>query len=180
MKTVRLPLIPTLLIALIGFLPLWSEAQSFETLKSAAERGDSKAQWLLGKAYAEGDGVEKNYVEAVKWYRMAADKGGSERQLQLGRYYMNGQGVPQDHAEAAKWFQKAADQGNALGWMAMGLSCSQGRGVPRDLVKAYMWFDLGAKREFESFKTQRDIVQKEMSGAQITEAKRLSAAWKSK
>lgn len=47
----------------------------YAQLLSAAEQGDAKAQSNLGDMYREGEGVEKDYVEAEKWYRLAAEQG---------------------------------------------------------------------------------------------------------
>jgi TPR repeat protein len=43
--------------------------------RRAAEQGDARAQSQLGWFYGSGTGVEQNYAEAVKWYRMAAEQG---------------------------------------------------------------------------------------------------------
>ncbi len=40
----------------------------------AAQRGDSKAQVLLGQLYFEGVGVPQNDTQAAKWFRAAADQ----------------------------------------------------------------------------------------------------------
>ena len=44
-------------------------------MRQAAERGDAKAQYSLGVAYFKGEGVQKNYTEAVKWSLKAAEQG---------------------------------------------------------------------------------------------------------
>ena len=40
-------------------------------LRIKAEKGSAYAQLALGKMYAEGQGVPKDEVEAVKWYAKA-------------------------------------------------------------------------------------------------------------
>jgi len=40
--------------------------------KPLAERGNVEAQGYLGVMYANGQGLEKNLTEAVKWFRLAA------------------------------------------------------------------------------------------------------------
>ncbi|SRR5216683_3909209 len=62
----------------------------------------------LGELYAEGQGVPRDYVEALKWYRMAADQGDIWAQLAVGRFYEEGCGVRQDDEEACFWFSLAA------------------------------------------------------------------------
>ena len=41
----------------------------------AKEQGDSSAQNNLGLMYAKGDGVEKDYITAHKWFNLAAVQG---------------------------------------------------------------------------------------------------------
>eukprot|EP00729_Bicosta_minor_P022491 gene22491-biopygen729 len=72
------------------------------------------AQCNLGIMYANGKGVEKDHVEAAKWYRMAgmaAEAGDAIAQFNLGIFYYNGEGVDQDFYKALKWVQLAAAQG---------------------------------------------------------------------
>jgi TPR repeat protein len=61
--------------------------------------------------YLKGQGVEKNELEAFKWYCMAAQQGLVQAQFNLGVMYENGRGVEKNELEACKWLQMAADQG---------------------------------------------------------------------
>jgi S1-C subfamily serine protease len=56
--------------------------------------------------------VEKNYTEAVKWFRKAAEQNFAPAQYGLAKCYGTGNGVPLDNVEAYKWFSLAAAQGN--------------------------------------------------------------------
>ncbi|MFT4561326.1 MAG: TPR repeat protein [Gammaproteobacteria bacterium] len=44
-------------------------------LVQAAEKGDGRAQYLLGNMFAEGEGVAKDYVKAYAWCGTAAGNG---------------------------------------------------------------------------------------------------------
>jgi tetratricopeptide (TPR) repeat protein len=110
----------------------------------AAQNGDAQAQFNLGYSYDTGQGVEKDEVEAVKWYREAADQNYVDAQCNLGSHYYSGIGVAKDYAEAAKWFRKAADQNNAIAQYNLGLCYSNGHGVAEDWVEAAKWFQLAA------------------------------------
>ena len=46
--------------------------QIFDFLRKAAEQGDASAQYMLGNAYYQGEGVAKNAVEAYAWINLAA------------------------------------------------------------------------------------------------------------
>src|SRR5262249_36763306 len=51
---------------------------AFQEWLAAANGGDARAQFNLGKLYQEGLGVLRNFVEAHRWYNLAAAGGGSE------------------------------------------------------------------------------------------------------
>jgi TPR repeat protein len=90
------------------FYTLIGQAQDFEAVKRAAEQGDALAQNDLAFMYANGQGVERNYAEAVKWQLKAAQQGHWEAQYRLGEMYAHGLGVPKNVAEAVKWWYRVA------------------------------------------------------------------------
>ncbi|MDR1485938.1 MAG: hypothetical protein LBT09_14095 [Planctomycetaceae bacterium] len=51
---------------------------SVESLKVEAEKGNAEAQFKLGVCYLDGEGVKKDYAEAVKWLRKVAEQGYAE------------------------------------------------------------------------------------------------------
>jgi TPR repeat protein len=63
--------------------------------------------------FYHGQGVAKDYIEAVRWYRLAAAQGNAYAQNNLGWMIANGEGVAQDKAEAVRWYRLAVAQGNA-------------------------------------------------------------------
>jgi len=64
--------------------------------------------------YETGDGVEKDYQQALKWYRAAADQGYAWALTNLGCMYAKGLGVKLDLNEAAKWYELAAQEGDEM------------------------------------------------------------------
>ena len=89
-----------------------SPAETFESVKQLAEKGNAEAQLKLAQMYQEGKGVAQNLQEAFNWSKKAAEQGLAQAQLLLGQMYATGKGVATDGKEAAKWIQKAADQGS--------------------------------------------------------------------
>ena len=67
---------------------------------------------MLGVMYADGRGVAKEDVEAVKWYRKAAEQDYESAQFNLGVAYETGRGVAKDEEKAVEWYRKAAEQGD--------------------------------------------------------------------
>ena len=154
-----------------------------------AEQGDVEAQRSLAYKYIIGEGVPKNPVLALQWYRRAADGGDVLIQYNLGSTYLYGDehlGVIMDRAEAAKWYRRAAEQGEksvGLGQRELGRLYEKGWGVPKDDVLAYMWYNLAAAKERGSFSpaaSHRDTLAEQMTPAQIAEGQRLTREWKPK
>ena len=75
-----------------------------------AERGNPRAQAMLGFMYATGQGVPQNYNAASYWYRLSAEQGDTTAQYLLGLAYDKGQGVPLDEVAAYKWLNLAASR----------------------------------------------------------------------
>jgi TPR repeat protein len=69
-------------------------AKAVAILAPLAESGDARSQAALGFSYAIGEGVERNPVVAVKWYRLAADQGDAFAQSNLGASYGEGTEYP--------------------------------------------------------------------------------------
>lgn len=111
-----------------------------------AEAGDTESQEWLGEIYQNGADVEKNDVEAVKWYRKAAEQGNPNGQFNLAVMYAQGLGVAKDDAEAVKWYRRSAEQGNSNGEVNLGIMYANGFGLNRDYVEAVKWFRMAAEQ----------------------------------
>jgi TPR repeat protein len=104
------------------------------------EQGDAEAQFRLGKRYYNGDDVEQDYEEAVKWYRKAAEQRYAAAQFCLGVCFANGWGVGQDYTEAVRWYRKAAEQGDSSAQNNLGVCYTKGQGLERNYAEARRWF----------------------------------------
>jgi TPR repeat protein len=113
-------------------------------LRPLAEGGNAVAQFNLGLMYDQGQGVQQNYAEAAKWYRLAAAQGNAGAQLNLGLMYDEGHGVHQDYSEAMKWYRLAAAQGNAGAQFNLGVMYTFGQGVQQNYAEAAKWYLLAA------------------------------------
>ena len=68
----------------------WDRGQykrAIREFRSAAERGDARAQNYLGQMYEDGQGLPEDIAAAVSWYQKAANAGEPAAQLNLGRLY---------------------------------------------------------------------------------------------
>ncbi len=135
-----------------------------------AKNGDAEAQFFLGGLYFNGDGVERDPAEAIKWWLLAAEQDLGYAQFILGVTFFDGTGVPQDYTEAAKWYRRAAEQGIAQAQYNLGAMYERGVGVPLDYVEAYRLFNLAAIQNVAQAAISRDAVAARMSEADLAKA----------
>ena len=67
-------------VLLLCFLLVSCGEEKEKTIQERAEEGDVEAQNKLGMIYYNGEGVPKDYTEAIKWYRKAAEQGYAKSQ----------------------------------------------------------------------------------------------------
>ncbi len=85
---------------------------AFKLLKPIADRGDAEAQCIVANMYHLGLGLERDVLEAVKWYKKSAEQGYGVASNNLAEIFAIGdRGIAIDRAEADKWEQKARKQG---------------------------------------------------------------------
>ncbi len=121
-------------------------ATALRELRPLAERGNSDAQYRLGRMYEFGRGVPIDKAQALVWLRKSAAQENSYAEQELGVIYATGDGVKQDDAQAIAWFRKAAGHGNATGQYNLGLMYAKGSGVRKDLAQAIAWFRKAAEQ----------------------------------
>ena len=102
------------------------------------------AQYNLGIAYMEGDGVPVDEPQAFNWFKKAAEKGSAKECWRLGLCYDEGQGVAKNPEEAFKCFEKAANKGHLSSQVRIGLSYIEGKGVEQDEPEGYTWLFIAA------------------------------------
>lgn len=106
----------------------------------AAEFGSAIAQTMVGVAYVTELGAEKNYPEAIKWFRRAANQGDAVGARDLGNCYYDGYGVRKDNSEAIKWWNRAASKGDSKAMLTLGQAYELGEGVRQDYSQAKEWY----------------------------------------
>jgi TPR repeat protein len=158
-----------------GAVPVAEATPQFEATKAKAEKGNAQAQYNLGNCYLVGQGVVKDEVEAVKWYRIAADQNYVLAEDNLGICYAMGLGVAQDDVEALKWWRKAAEQNCGDAQLSLGVCYDLGRGVTQDYVQAYKWYNLAVAQGDTNAIGARRRIATLMTPDQIAEGQRLSA-----
>ena len=126
-------------------IKLCANVQSFEELKKRAQAGDADSQCNLGVCYAQGEGVEVNHLEALKWYLRSAEQGNAPAMCNVALSYEYGRGVEKNFSEAIKWYLKAVDLGNTKAALNLGVLFFNGRDVPRSILDGYGFLKIAAE-----------------------------------
>ncbi len=119
---------------------------NFETVKEAAEAGNTREMTNLGILYLNGTGTEQDYAEALLWFEEAADEGDMKAPRYLGLIYENGWGVDSSYEKAVGYYTLAADKGDITGQYLLGQLYEKGLGVEQDYQKAYDLYIKSAAR----------------------------------
>ncbi|MBR5296261.1 MAG: sel1 repeat family protein, partial [Parabacteroides sp.] len=106
------PKIHQLLNRKIRQISSWNRggAKALNTQTKEVKTEDTESIYQKGLSFYN----EKNYVEAVKWYRKAADQGHAGAQFALSDCLFYGRGITKNEEEAIKWLRISADQGYAI------------------------------------------------------------------
>ena len=175
-------------------MAMWPEKldpSTLQQLQAEAERGNAQAQYVLGGAYYNGNGVARNLAQGAQWLLKAAEGGYAPAQCDLGVMYQKGVGVDQSFDNAVKWYQKAAEQGDALACHNLGSLRAKGfwdkklgffqrmklARARSDYVQAYTWFTLAAKLGHAPSLKDKSVLERSMSPSQIEVAQRLAQAF---
>lgn len=79
--------------------------------------------------------------------------------------------------QAVQWYRKAAEQGAPLGQANLGVMLADGRGVSQNSEQAYFWLLLASVHD-SRFGKFRDLVEKDLTSAQISKVQASAAIWK--
>lgn len=113
---------------------------SVESLRSAADAGDVKAQFTLGDLYDFGRiGVLQDPSLAFFWYKKAADANYPIAKSRVADFYLQGKGVPKNPEQGIYWLEQAATDGIASSQYQLCQNYQYGWNLRVDLVQAYAW-----------------------------------------
>lgn len=130
--------------------------KAFTCFKKAAAHDYSEAFAMVGDAYLDGQGVEKNPAKARLWYRKGADMGEITATLNLADCYKNGIGGKVDYPKTMEQYMHLAERTGrfwnrysdsiGIALYEIGNMYLNGLGVSVDLKKAARYFKLAAEK----------------------------------
>jgi TPR repeat protein len=146
-------------------------------VKRKAKSNMPDAQYTLAFMYLVGDGVPKNGVEEVRWYRVASLKN-ARAAFMLSLMYHYGEGVPRDPVEAVRLMRIPAERGDFRAQYYLGTFCYQGVGTQVDKPAAAAWFRLSAEGNYDEAQLAYGMLL--LSGDGVAQDKGLAIEWLSK
>lgn len=118
--------------------------QALKCYQSAAEAGDSEAQYDLGVCYRRGEGTPVDIAQAINWYEKSIAQGNTNAMVNCAILYDNGIGVGVNHSKAYQLYNTAAEGGNCQAQFCLADMFFQGRYVEQDYGQAVKWFGKAA------------------------------------
>ena len=115
--------------------------QSMSHPPEAADAGQARTQYALGKIYRDGQGVEKDVQKAVELFTLAAMQGNSFAAFALGKMYLSDDpALSRNVAAALKWITNAAEHGNQFAQYYLGKLLLKGTDdISQDTNSALRW-----------------------------------------
>lgn len=157
----------------------WAQgSDELSDLLSAAEAGSAAAQFGLGTRYLNGDGVDQDNFEALRWFTLAAEQNNSNAQYNIAVMYLNGIGVIKDGPQAIEWFLRAANNGDVSSQFTLGIILFNGQlDVPQNTAEAYKWFTLAGAGGHQSAAANAVLVQELLPADQVVAMQTAARAW---
>lgn len=126
-----------------------SKQEAVKLLTTAAVNdSNAYAMNILGMAYLQGLGVEKNTEKTVCWWKQAVANGYNYAYHNLGMLYKNGKyGVTQDFAKACSYFIKGADANSLVCCYDYAFMLYKGLGCQQSYESAISYFLKAANKK---------------------------------
>ena len=119
---------------------------AFEGLMNFANRDHAHAQYLIGRMYQDGVGIDQNYATAIGWLEKSSNHNWDEAKGALLEMYEVGLGTPTDSKGLVNWHLRAAKLGNPAAQTQVGIYYENGEGITRDPNEAAKWYRRAAQQ----------------------------------
>lgn len=130
----------------------------------AAEFDETEAQFNLGYALYNGEGIKQDYPSAVMWFKRAASKQYPKAEYNLAFCYMYGKGVPCDYEKAQQLLIASANHGFADAQITLSECYENGILVEKNMEESKRWKSIAENGSF----TQTTEVTEELLSATAT------------
>jgi len=152
--------------------------KSYACFTLAAEQGNARAQYELGRFHEQGWLGYINHVKMAECFLMAADNGYPMAQFEAAELYAMGHMVDQNWDKAMAYYHKAAEQGEVNALLKLGkyyLKGFEAAGIEKDIAKglSFIHRSLDGGNTFAAYELQR-IYEKGQFGVPVDKQKELA------
>lgn len=123
-------------------------AEAVKYFKELSDSGNLYGQFMLGKCYYSGLGVQKDFKIAFELFSKAAQGNMPEAINSKGVCYLKGRGTKQDFSKAAECFKEAAERGLPIAQANLADCYVYGNGVEQNYKTAKEWYEKAAEQEY--------------------------------
>lgn len=116
--------------------------------KEMSDSGNLYGQFMLGKCYYSGLGVQKDFNIAFELFSKAAQGNMPEAINSKGICYLKGRGTKQDFSKAAECFREAAERGLPIAQANLADCYVYGNGVEQNYKTAKEWYEKAAEQDY--------------------------------
>ncbi len=122
-------------------------------------RRTPEEEYALAVRHLRGEGVPRDPVQALAWFRRAAERGYAPAQRELGNAYYAGRGgIERNPALAVEWYRRAAAGGDALAAFNLGRILERGRAGKADPAAAARYYRQAAEAGLAKARTNLGIL----------------------
>lgn len=159
---------------------------AFQLYVEMAEAGSVSSMYQCGKCYRFGNGVEKNYQEAMRWFTTADDAVKRRNPktrcydalVAIGDLYADGLGVEHDYEKAYEYYKEASDFGfgtaaNRIGNLYYNGNKGKDENGNPDYKLARQWYEKGIEHGSTDAYCAIGLLYAEGKGTEADEAKAL-------
>lgn len=134
--------------------------KSVEEVFPNADLNDSATQYKVGKSYLNGQELQEDFAEAIKWFTLSASQGNKDAQLDLANLYYSGEKISQDYKKAFFFYKLAAEQKSADAAYSLAMMYEKGLGTMKNEEDATKWFKEASSlghTEAQNYLNLRDV-----------------------
>ncbi|MBR1731643.1 MAG: SEL1-like repeat protein [Ruminococcus sp.] len=121
------------------FFTQLSEGKENLDYYSKVSADDAYKEYLIGRLYLKGQGLEQDYYKAYCSFSLSAQNGYNHANYYIGNMYYYGLGFEQSFVEAKSFYDKAADNGDNYAKYRLARMYIKGEGTDVDLNKSEVY-----------------------------------------
>jgi len=124
-----------------------SDEEALEWYMYGARLGFGNCEYLVGRMYYNGIGIDKSEEEGIRWFKKAASHGNEDAKNVLDAMdVLNNQGEDMSlYSTETLNIMKQALDGSAASYTSMGQHFEKGIGAPKNIQRAALWYREGMK-----------------------------------